>query len=338
MFRKETSMSIPSPVVVAARKSWQWQWQQLMNGLAPADKDGNYCRPKSEHLKAKIPSKESLANRSSQDLPHLIIGRSCPWAHRTWLIYQLRSLKNSLNLRIADVDQNGGRWTLNPPWLGCNSLLSLYKLCGAPPNHRATVPVIIDPVASNNSYPIILGNESAQLVEVLNEWPTNNNAPDLEPIELKEEIANWQKLIQPYINDGVYRCGFARNQSAYNKACTELFDALKEVNQSLSKKGPWLCGEKLTIADIRLFPTLIRWEMIYMPLFGCSKEPIWAYKYICEWRKKLLAIPSVIETCDSKSWRNDYFGALFPLRPSNIVPDGPDLIEMVASQFPHVND
>ena len=97
---------------------------------------------------------------------------------------------------------------------------------------------------------------------------------------------------------------------------------------SLSQKGPWLCGEEMTIADIRLFPTLIRWEMIYLPLFGCSQEPLWAFPNLWEWRQKLFSIPSVAKTCDSKAWREDYFGALFPLRPSNIVPSGPNLTKI----------
>ena len=136
------------------------------------------------------------------------------------------------------------------------------------------------------------------------------------------------------VNDGVYRCGFARTQSAYEMSSNNLFDTLKKVNESLSKKGPWLCGKELTLADIRLFPTLIRWEMVYEPLFGCSKEPLWSFPFIWEWRQRLFAMKSISETCDSISWRKDYFGALFPLRPSNIVPCGPDLIKMVNAEPP----
>ncbi len=328
-------MSIPPCVVNAARMSWKWQWNQLMNGLAPADKQGNYCRPQSQHLKAIVPEKSTISNRTSDDIPRLIVGRSCPWAHRTWLVYQLRDLKKYLQVVIAHADHNAGRWKIDPPWLGCNSLLALYQLCGAPPSHRATVPLIVDPKA-NKSKPQILGNESAQLVETLNEWPTNNDAPNLSPYELKEEIKSWQKLLQPAVNDGVYRCGFARTQTAYDKASLELFDALETVNKSLSIKGPWLCGEQLTLADIRLFPTLIRWEMVYMPLFGCSQKPLWEFKFLWEWRQKFFAIPGVAKTCDPLAWRADYFGALFPLRPSNIVPSGPNLIKMINARPPEL--
>ena len=324
-----SSMAIPPIVVNAAKKSWNWQWNQLMNGLAPSDSKGNYCRPISQKLNAIVPAQENLINRSSGQLPILIIGRSCPWAHRTWLIFQLRNLNTNLQLLFAKADQNEGRWKIDPSWRGCNSLSAIYKLCGTPPNHRATVPALIDPGELPHQKPKILGNESAQLVEALNLWPTKTQETNLAPIELKEEINHWQNLLQPSVNNGVYKCGFARNQKAYDQASEELFKALNRVEQNLSKRGPWLCGEIFTIADIRLFPTLIRWESVYEPLFGCSQKPLWLFPSICDWRKKFFQLPKVAQTCDSEAWRNDYFGALFPLRPSGIIPKAPDLKKLI---------
>ena len=179
-------MSIPPIAVATARRGWNWQWNQLMNGLAPADEAGNYRRPPSQHQKAIVPKESELTSRSKKNLPHLIVGRSCPWAHRTWLMYELRVLKNSLNLLIAKVDQKAGRWQIDPSWLGCDSLLSLYQKCGQPLNHRATVPTLVDPGATINVKPQILGNESTQLIEKLNEWPTTDNAPDLSPKHLHQ--------------------------------------------------------------------------------------------------------------------------------------------------------
>ncbi len=329
-------MSIPPAIVTCTRAAWSWQWRQLMKGLAPTDPKGNYRRPSSDKPHAIGLSKEELIGRSEDQKPRLIVGKSCPWAHRTWLVHQLRGLRNNLSLLVVKADHNSGRWKLEEEWLGCNSLLELYQLCGSPPSHRATVPALIDPGSSLNRNPRLIGNESAQLVEVLNRWPTTREAPDLAPERLKEEINTWQKLLQPTVNDGVYRCGFARNQNAYNKACEDLFSALEVVEQALSKKGPWLCGSQLTLADVRLFPTLIRWEMIYMPLFGCSQKPLWSLPKLWEWRQRFMAIPLVAETCDSKCWREDYFGALFPLRPSGIIPAGPELSMIVNAVVPQV--
>ncbi len=322
-------MPIPPNIVAAARIGWHWQWNQLMNGLAPSDESGNYLRPPTQHQNAIAPKALNLASRTKKNLPVLIVGRSCPWAHRTWLVHKLRNLESNLSLLFVKADHKAGRWKIEPSWLGCNSLLALYQKCGAPPNHRATVPTLLDPQTPSTQGPQILGNESAQLVEVLNSWPAPQGKVDLAPKNLQEEIANWQKLLQPAVNDGVYRCGFARTQSAYNKASSELFDALSQVDQQISKQGPWICGKQLTLADIRLFPTLIRWETIYAPLFGCSAEPLWTFKNLWKWRQRFFNLPGIANTCNANAWRKDYFGALFPLRPSGIVPFGPDLAKIV---------
>ena len=82
---------------------------------------------------------------------------------------------------------------------------------------------------------------------------------------------------------------------------------------------------------MRLFPTLIRWELVYAPLFGCSRHPLWHYPHLWAWRKRFYALPGVADTCDGNAWRHDYFGALFPLNPGGIVPAGPDLSTLVNS-------
>ena len=321
-------MAIPPALVKTARCGWHWQWQRLMGGLGPADKAGNYTRPAGDHPLATLPN-QPLNGRSDGERPVLILGRSCPWAHRTWLIHTLRQLSDTLTVVMAKADHQAGRWQLGPPWQGCSSLLDLYRHCGAPPSHRATVPVLVDPLG-----PHILGNESAQLVELLNHWPAETAAADLAPDNLNDAINAWQTLLQPCVNDGVYRCGFARNQAAYDRAEQDLFAALERVETSLSSQGPWLCGERLTLADLRLFPTLIRWEAVYGPLFGCSRRPLWHFPRIWEWRQRLFALPGVQATCDARSWRQDYFGALFPLNPGGIVPAGPDLSTLVNSDVP----
>ena len=321
-------MAIPPVLVKTARCGWNWQWLQLMGGLGPADQEGNYRRPAGDHPTATLPA-QPLEGRGRDHRARLILGRSCPWAHRTWLVHTLRQLGESLDLLMAKADHQGGRWQLDPPWRNCSTLLELYRHCGSPPSHRATVPVLVDPLEQR-----ILGNESSQLVELLNRWPAAADAPDLAPADLGTAIAEWQELLQENVNDGVYRCGFARNQTAYNQAESALFAALEEVERSLGSRGPWLCGDRLTLADLRLFPTLIRWESVYAPLFGCSRKQLWQLPNIWRWRQQLLALPGVMATCDAEAWRQDYFGALFPLNPGGIVPAGPELSTLVNSGAP----
>ena len=327
-------MSVPPLIVLNARRAWRWQWNQLMNGLAPADPHGNYVRPESDRKSKIILDEADLSNRSPNQFPHLIVGRSCPWAHRTWLVFELNNLSTHLKLLPAQVDQKGGRWKFNPPFLKCTSLLSLYQKCGVSPTNRATVPALIDPGKGNEQKPILISNESAQIVQALNSLSFTETSINLYPEGIQKEIDNWLRMLHTNVNNGVYCCGFSRTQKAYERASNKLFDTLAKVEYQLNQEGPWLCGEQLTLADIYLFPTLIRWELIYMPLFRCSQTPLWTFPKIWEWRQQFLAIPNVSKTCDHIAWQEDYFGALFPLNPGNIIPLGPDLLKITNSTPP----
>ncbi len=322
-------MAIPPLFVKAARQIWGFEWKILMNGLAPSDSKGNYKRPINLQKQIQIPSKEDLGNRASDQMPGLIIGKSCPWAHRAWMVYEIKGLKNSINLHIAQVDNAGGRWILDPPIKGCSTLQELYRKCGTHQSKRATVPMLFDPGNKPESKSRLINNESAELVEILNNWPIYDQEIELSPSKYKKQIINWQNIIQENINNGVYKCGFARNQKAYEKASKNLFSALNIIEENLQSNGPFLCGENLSIADIKLFPTLIRWEAIYHPLFKCSNKPMTSFPHIIEWRKKIFHMYTIKETCDIETWRKDYFGALFPINPSGIIPNGETITTII---------
>ena len=324
-------MTIPPVFVKAAREIWSLEWKVLMNGLGPSDSSGNYERPINPQKQIQIPTKKDLENRDQNQMPGLIIGKSCPWAHRAWIVYEVKGLKKSINLHIAQVDKGAGRWILEPPIKGCKTLQELYRKCGNYQSKRATVPMLFDPGNQSESKFRIINNESSELVKILNNWPIYDQKIDLNPSKNKKQITNWQNLIQENINNGVYKCGFARNQKAYEKASKNLFSAMNIIEEHLQSNGPWLCGKKLTISDILLFPTLIRWEAIYHPLFKCSNKPIKSFPHIINWRKKIFNMKKIQRTCDVNSWRQDYFGSLFPLNPSNIVPLGENLTTIINS-------
>ncbi|MFZ9148876.1 glutathione S-transferase C-terminal domain-containing protein [Vulcanococcus sp.] len=319
-------MAIPPVVVSAARMGWHWQWLQLMGGLGPADEAGNYTRPA-----GRFTQKPPLPGNAGEARSHvLIVGRSCPWAHRAWLVWQLRQLQSSVELLVVEPDPAAGRWRFAEPFLGCSTLQELYRRSGAPASLRATVPVLVE----RSSGRVVVG-ESARLMELLNEWPAPAGSPDLAPAPLQEQIQHWRERLQGAVNDGVYRCGFARNQAAYDRAEAELFETLAELEASLSPQGagPWLCGDNLTLADVQLFPTLIRLELVYAPLFGVSRRPLWQLPALWRWRQRFFALPGVQDSCCDQAWREDYFGALFPLHPSGIVPAGPGLATLVQAQL-----
>jgi len=322
-------MSIPPIFVKTAREIWNCEWNILMNGLAPSDSKGNYKRPENIQQEICIPTKEDLEKRELDQMPYLIIGQSCPWAHRVWIMHEIKGLKTTINLIIAKVNTAGGRWVFEPNLKGCKTLQELYKKCNDYKIKRATVPMLFDPGKEIKSKFRLINNESSDLVKILNTWPINNNNLDLNPKKYHEKIVNWQNLIQENINNGVYKCGFARNQKAYEKASKDLFSALNIVEEHLQSNGPWLCGKNLSIADIKLFPTLIRWEAIYYPLFKCSDKQIKSFPHIVKWRKKIFNMYNIKKTCDVDTWRKDYFGALFPLNPSSIIPKGENITTII---------
>lgn len=315
-------MAIPPAVVAAARTGWHWQWQQLMGGLGPADPEGNYRRPAGAFV-----AKPELPQSAGEPGAHvLIVGRSCPWAHRAWLVRQLRQLQQSIDLLVVEPDPKAGRWRFSTPFRGCQTLQELYRAAGADPNQRATVPVLVE----RHSGAVVVG-ESARLMELLNSWPAPKGVLDLEPTSHARAIQDWRERLQYSVNDGVYRCGFARNQGAYDRAESALFQTLAEAEATLSgpNASPWLCAETPTLADVQLFPTLIRLELVYAPLFGVSRQPLWQFPGLWRWRQRFFALSGVAETCCDQAWREDYFGALFPLNPSGIVPAGPALATLV---------
>jgi putative glutathione S-transferase len=130
---------------------------------------------------------------------------------------------------------------------------------------------------------------------------------------------------------------------AYDAAQAELVATLQDLEQALAHQralgSPWLCGgDAPSLADVGLFPTLIRWEMVYAPLFGCGGQPLWFLPELWRWRARFYQLPGVAATCRPQDWRRDYFGALFPLNPSGIIPAGPDLATLVLSSPPQRAD
>ena len=321
-------MAPPAALVRTARSLWHCQWRQLMKGLGPADAEGRYRRPPSAF--AALPPLPEEAGRPGGHV--LIVGRSCPWAHRTWITWTLRRLGDSIELLVVEPDPREGRWRFPSPFEGCSTLAELYRRSGAAPGTRATVPALFSRAQGR-----ILGNESARLIELLNRWPSPA-APDLNPAGRQAATDAWRARFQGDVNDGVYRCGFARTQAAYDEAETALFRALEETDRFLAageESGtPWLGGGTPSLADVVLFPTLIRMEMVYAPLFGCSRRPLWQLPALWRWRARFHGLEGVAATCWPEAWRTDYFGALFPLHPSGIVPAGPDLATLVGSEPP----
>ena len=148
-------MPPPAALVRTARCLWRGQWLTLMGGLGPADAEGRYRRPA-----AAFAERPSLPAAAAEPSGHvLIVGRSCPWAHRAWLTWALRGLAGSIDLVVVEPDPAAGRWRFATPFAGCTTLAELYRTSGSAAGAPATVPALY-----SRSQGRILVNESARLI------------------------------------------------------------------------------------------------------------------------------------------------------------------------------
>jgi putative glutathione S-transferase len=311
----------PSLTIKLGKWVWTTLWQTMMSKLAPRNNSGEYIRPASlfrETVGIQPENKYQPATKRYR----LFVGLGCPWAHRTLLVRALKSLENAISVTIASPAGDKGIWVFEDEQEGCNTLPELYNLAQPGYNGRATVPVLWDEETKT-----IVNNESADIIIILNtefnHFAKNPNL-DLYPEQLKAKIDQWNEKIYHTVNNGVYRCGFAQTQEAYEKACQELFTTLDEIDNTLST-SPYLCGESVTLADVRLFTTLFRFDIVYYGLFKCNLRRIRDYKYLSVYLQDLYQLPGIADTCNLEAVKKDYYGNLFPLNPGGIIPLGPDI-------------
>jgi putative glutathione S-transferase len=235
-------------------------------------------------------------------------------------------LDEVIGVSIVSPSSDQGIWVFEKPEEGCHTLPELYQLAQSGYRGRSTVPVLWD-----NQTKTIVNNESAEIIVILNSQFNQfakNAALDLYPEDLKYAIAEWNDKIYHTVNNGVYRCGFAQSQEAYDQACDELFTTLNEIDATL-ETNRYLCGDRVTLADVRLFTTLFRFDIVYYGLFKCNRRRIKDYQNLGVYLRDLYQLPGVADTCDLESVKRDYYGNLFPLNPGGIIPSGPDVSSLM---------
>ena len=323
---KPKGKSLPSTVIIRLGKFvWTTMWQIMMSKLAPPSKKGEYIRPESQF-------RQTIGTDAGNPYPPapkrytLFVGLGCPWAHRTLVVRALKGLDEVIGVSIVSPSSDQGIWVFEKPEAGCHTLPELYQLAQSGYSGRSTVPVLWD-----NQTKTIVNNESAEIIVMLNsqfnQFP-QNSVLDLYPEDLKSAIAEWNDKIYHRVNNGVYRCGFAQSQEAYDKACDELFTTLNEIDAVL-ETNRYLCGDRVTLADVRLFTTLFRFDIVYYGLFKCNRRRIKDYQNIGPYLRDLYQLPGVADTCDLESVKRDYYGNLFPLNPGGIIPSGPDVSNLL---------
>jgi len=300
---------------------WQDQWYDT------AKSGGRFVRADSS-FRQRVSADGSSGFRAEPGRYHLYVSLACPWAHRTLIFRKLKRLEEVISLSVVDPHMGADGWTFSDG-PGCipdtvnraQHLHQIYTLAKPDYTGRVTVPVLWDKQRKT-----IINNESAEIIRMLNTEFDAFGDPSLDfyPSALRAEIDGWNERIYPRVNNGVYRCGFATTQHAYDEAFGELFEMLATLDVHLASRR-WLCGDRQTEADWRLFTTLLRFDPVYFGHFKCNLRRIADHASLSGYLRDLYQVPRVAETVSFEHIKRHYYGSHKTINPTGIVPLGPEI-------------
>jgi putative glutathione S-transferase len=262
------------------------------------------------------------------DRYHLYVSLACPWAHRTLIFRKLKQLESFISVSIVSPLMLEQGWSFKKDegssgddLYGFDHLHQLYTRQLPDYTGRVTVPLLWD-----KQQQCIVNNESADIIRMLNNAfnDITGNHDDYYPAALQDDIDAVNDVVYPNINNGVYRCGFATRQSAYESAYADLFTALDTLESRLSTQR-YLCGDEITEADWRLFTTLIRFDAVYHGHFKCNRQRLEDFPALSHYLRDLYQHPGVAETVNIDHIKRHYYYSHDTINPSRIVPVGPDI-------------
>lgn len=259
---------------------------------------------------------------------HLYISHACPWAHRTMIFRALKGLESLISVSVVHPLMPAESWVFGE-YPGATedhvnharSMQENYLKASTDFDGVVTVPVLWD-----KQQQTIVNNESSEIIRMFNSaFDAYGNAElDFYPEALRTEIDAINEPIYENINNGVYRCGFATTQEAYNAAYKRLFDTLDMLEDRLSKQR-YLVGGQVTEADWRLFPTLVRFDPVYYNHFKTNKKRLTEYPNLWAYTRELYQIPGVAATVNMDHIKYHYFASHDSINPTGIVPQGPEI-------------
>lgn len=271
---------------------------------------------------------------------HLYVSLACPWACRCLAYLKIKGLEKAISVstvkpiwgRTKEGDDHMG-WVFPgsdmdvpgaqpDPLNGAASVRELYELASANYTGRYTVPVLWD-----KKLKTIVNNESAEIIRMFNtefNGIAENPNLDLYPPHLQSKIDEINEWIYDGINNGVYKCGFAKKQEPYNEAVTKLYEGLDKCEEILSTQQ-YLCGDLITEADIRLFVTLIRFDEVYAVHFKCNKKLVREYPNLFNYTKDIFQIPGMSSSVNMEHIKKHYYGSHPSINPFGVVPEGPNI-------------
>jgi len=305
------------------------KWSSDWHPVQATDKQGGFVRQTSgfRHF---ISSDGSTEFAAEPDRYHLYVALICPWASRALIARKLKGLESLISVTVVEPQLGAQGWRFGTfpgaqpdPLNNAQYLHEIYTRVAPDYTGRATVPVLWD--SKTNT---IVSNESADIVRMFNSGFGNlaDNRIDLYPAALRAEIDALNESLYPRLNNGVYRAGFATTAISYQQAFNDVFSQLDELEALLGDGRTFLLGERLTEADIRLFVTLIRFDVAYHGLFKCNLRRIRDYTLLNRYLKSMLSVSGIRETVNIDHIKQGYY-SIKALNPNGIVPAGPDLSE-----------
>jgi len=291
------------------------------------DARGNFLRQESR-FRGRVTRDGSSGYRALPGRYHLYVSLACPWAHRTLIFRALKGLDNAISVSIVDPLMLDDGWAFSdfpgcvPDTVnGARYLREVYTKADPRYSGRVTVPVLWDRETGT-----IVNNESSEIIRMLSSEfeDVARRHEDYYPQPLRAEIDAVNRLVYENVNNGVYRCGFATTQEAYEDAFDALFSALDQLEARLGQSR-YLAGDQLTEADWRLFPTLVRFDAVYYGHFKCNLRRLADYPNLSNYVRDLYQVPGVAETVDMAHIKRHYYASHRHINPTGIVPKGPEI-------------
>ncbi|MDO6964257.1 glutathione S-transferase family protein [Rhizobium alvei] len=259
---------------------------------------------------------------------HLYVSLACPWAHRTLIFRKLKGLEDHIDVSVVHPLMLENGWEFRDEGaattdhlFGSSALWQVYTKADPTYSGRVTVPVLWDKKTGT-----IVSNESAEIIRMFNSAfdDITGNRLDFYPEDLSADIDALNAKIYDSINNGVYKCGFATTQEAYEENFGKLFEALDTMEERLSANR-YLFGDRLTEADWRFFTTLVRFDPVYVGHFKCNLKRIADYPALTRYLKDLYNHPGVAETVNFDHIKRHYYQSHKTINPTGIVPVGPEI-------------
>jgi putative glutathione S-transferase len=257
----------------------------------------------------------------------LVVARACPWANRAVIVRRLLGLEPVISMGICGPTHDERSWTFDEdpggrdPVLGYERLQEAFLARDPEYSRGITVPAMVDvPTGA------VVTNDFKQMtLDFSTEWAAHHRegAPDLWPEALRDEMTEVMERVFTEVNNGVYRCGFAGSQGAYDRAHDRLFAALDWLSERLSGQR-YLMGGSITEADVRLFTTLARFDPVYHGHFKCNRQKLTELPVLWAYARDLFQTPGFGDTTDFPSIKQHYYVVHEGINPTRFVPLGPD--------------